>query len=460
MEFACLQLIVAITQVLLTPDDIGQLKQRILKPISSNEYKSAIEDKMDWFDLNHPKTPFMQFKDVKVNLTPIKKLLAGMADGTNKTFVNPYGLVVGLCSGCSTIALFNTANNCPSVGGDFKAGLRNNTPITVLLKDMDLRKSVWLNVLTIKTLETVMPWYHKTKNQLPNYIKSVQSQEKILTSNIGFSRGLLWQPAHFNLIPSTSHQYCSCCGIKDTVYKLFYKEKFKYKIEGCWPHPLSPRTFAIYKGKKKTEFPSFRKNTFAWTHISHLLIPKENEKEGQQPAPVIEQARLFLKSNRIRFIVGGYRNNQATILERRHEFFDISQGWGDNDQVIEEIVNIGLSYKQVLRKALYLFAQGIKGKIPGTGINLCDKFDIQYYQQTQFILENAFANIDFSKPKDSLDSLHQKLTEIIKNLFIQATDPYRHEPKMLKALSVARRSLFKSLNELMIKEQGGATNEK
>ncbi len=85
-------------------------------------------------------------------------------------------------------------------------------------------------------------------------------------------------------------------------------------------------------------------------------------------------------------IVGGYRNNQATILERRHELFSLAQGWADHGEVINQIITNGLSYKKALRKALYLFAIWIKDKVAGSGVDLCDPVEAVYYQQTENLL--------------------------------------------------------------------------
>lgn len=463
MELACLQLLCAITQVLFTPKDKKALGQFVQQPISPELYLEACKDKLGWFDLNHPQHPFMQIRGVNAKEpTGMDKLLAGVADGTNKTFVNPPGLGDALCGGCAAIALFNAANNAPSMGGGFKGGLRGSTPITVLIKASqnpneintkpDLRKTVWLNVLTEESAELAMPWYQNTKDQRPNYIDTVKAEQKIPASSIGLNRGLLWQPAHFELLPIDGSAACSCCGCTAPVYRGFKKAKFNYTVEGLWPHPLSSRTFTIKKGEKEERFPSFTTTAPTWTHLSKLVVDQPDEKQGQQAAPVMQQASTFLAASKIQLIVGGYRNNQATVLERRHDLFSLAQGWAEHGLIIHKIIEGGLAYKSALRKALYLFAVGVKDKVNGSGINLCDPVEANYYQQTENLLHSTFAGVDFSEPESTLQGLNQKLKIIVLNLFEQGTAPYRQEPKMLKALALARRSLHKSLNELEPKE--------
>lgn len=449
MELACLQLLCAITQVLFTPKDKKELGRFVQQPLTQDVYAGACKNKLDWLDLNHPQTPFMQIRGVNAKEpTSMDKLLAGVADGTNKAFINPPGLGKALCGGCVAVALFNVANNTPSLGGGFKGSLRGSTPITVLIKGKDLRQTLWLNVLTEETAESVMPWYQETKNQRPNYLDNVKSGEKIPASSIGLVRGLLWQPAHFELLPIENKAICSCCGCEEPVYRGFNKAKFNYTVEGIWPHPLSSRTFTVKKGEKEEKFPSFTTTAPTWTHLSKLVVDQLDDKGGQQPAPVVQQARAFMATNKIQLIVGGYRNNQATVLERRHELFSLAEGWANHGLVIHKIIEGGLAYKSALRKALYLFAVGVKDKVHGSGVNLCDPVEASYYQQTENLLHQTFAGVNFATPDSTLQALNRKLKAVVLDLFEQATDPYRQEPKMLKALALARRSLHKSLTEL------------
>jgi len=184
--------------------------------------------------------------------------------------------------------------------------------------------------------------------------------------------------------------------------------------------------------------------------MSRLVVDQQNDKEGQQTAPVIQQARTFMATDKIQLVIGGYRNNQATVLERRHELFSLAQGWAEHGDVIQQIISSGLAYKTALRKALYLFAVGIKDKVNGSGVNLCDPIEAVYYQQTENLMHNSLAAIKFEASKDELEILNKQLNVIAIDLFNKATESYRQEPKMLKALALARRSLHKSFKELKL----------
>ncbi len=178
-------------------------------------------------------------------------------------------------------------------------------------------------------------------------------------------------------------------------------------------------------------------------------MAQNRDKVGHSPAPVLEQARdELVKAKQLQFVIGGYRNNQATVLERRHEFFSLADGWSEHGGLIQHIVDIGLGYKAALRRALYLFAHGIKEKVHGSGVNLCEPTDALYFQQTEAHLHHTLRSIDFANPEPSVDALQQTLRQTVVHLFEQVTRPYCHEPKMLKALALSRQSLNKSLAEL------------
>ena len=468
MELACLQLLVVITQVLFTPENKKALGHLYKQPMQKEIYLQACEGKYDWFDLNHPETPFMQFRGVKVSsssLTGLEKLLAGLDDGTNKVFINPQGLSDFLCGSCAAIALFNYANNCPNMGGGpgggIKAGLRGNCPISVLVGGKNLRETVWLNVLTEESLATLMPWYESTKNQRPNYIDRVSSGEKISINELGLTRGLLWHPARFELLISRSLQKCSCCGDFGESYDSFRKEPFGYQINGAWPHPFSSRMFIVKKGEKIDYFPSFNSTAPTWSGLTKYFMTSFDHKSGFQEVPVIAQAKNF-GIGPLQFIVGGYRSSKAMIEERRHELFNLPLGWDKNTIILDQTVRMCLGYKNALENALVKFGEGIKDeKNPqnsflGAGTQLAPLYVNIFYQQTESLIYDALATLNFSDPDNDLEQLYSQLKKIVLSLFEQATAPYQQEPKMLKALAASRRLLNnKYLKDLEI-PQGGS----
>lgn len=443
MEMACLQLLVSLTQMLFVPKDGSELKARFKKPITEAEYIDAVEGKADWFEMDHPEQPFMQVRGVKAaELTDMAKLFAGLTGSTSSTFVNEPNLASKLCSSCAVLGLFNQAMNCPGFGGGFKASLRGSAPISTLILGDDLRQTLWQNVLCKPLLDEVMPWYENAKDEQPNWVMLVKPKQQVAAHETGLLRGLFWQPAHIELVCEEGHGTCDCCGNDDQRYVGFNKAKFVYDFSGVWPHPLAPRIYKVAKGEREEKFSSFTTNAPSWTLLNQFLIKEDLDKEGRTPAPVVTQARnLALNNGMFHLMVGGYRNNQASILERRHELFSIAKGWENNDALIARVVDTGMTYKTELRKKLY-------GFFKATGAAVQNQAEHRFYKQTEPLVHNMLRSMNFKESKAAFANYHQQLRETTRTIFNQVTEPYQNEPKMIQALAIARRGLEKSLAAL------------
>jgi CRISPR system Cascade subunit CasA len=447
MELACLQLLICLTQVLFTPKDKKELFSRLKTPLTIEQYQAAIADKIDWFELDHPTQPFMQVREVKAKeFTDMAKLFAGLDSKSSCCFMNEPNLASYLCPSCAVIGIFNQASNTPSFGGGFKSSLRGGTPITTLvlsehLNDLrhtiwDLRHTIWSNVLSEDTLMNIMTWYAKTKEQAPVWVEPIKAGAKIHASETGLLRGLFWQPTHIELVKGQRGQ-CSCCGIEDERYSGFNKEKFVYNFIGTFPHPHAPRSFKLNRGEREEKFASFTTTAPAWTQLCQFMIVKEDDRQGQTPAAVVTQAQQLAMGEPLFLLVGGYRNNSAAILERHHDLFNIAQGWQDHIVLIERIVNLGLAYKTELRKKLYGFYKA-------TQIDCCATAESQFYKQSESLIHEQLTQL--ANP----ELLHKELSDICRNIFNQLTEPYQDNPAIIKALTIARRSLEKAFKTLQV----------
>jgi CRISPR system Cascade subunit CasA len=463
MELAAIQLLICITQTLITPRTAVELRRHIAKPMSEADYETAIRPYGDWFQLDHPKFPFMQVRGVAAkDPTPMDKLLAGVTGATNSCFVNQAGLADGLCDGCTAIALFNQASCAPSFGGGFKAGLRGSSPVTTLVQGDHLRRTIWLNILSEESLTQNLPWYRDTATQKPTWMEPIKSGENIPIQRIGFLRGLLWQPDHVELLPSVTAESCTCCGSRtEKVYTAFNKAKFGYTITGTWPHPHSPRIMTSKKGKSEEKFVAFTTSAPAWTQLSRYVVQQQidaTNTEGQQPAAVILQVRNLYgaDSQRLHLLVGGYRNNQASVLERRHEVFTLNHGWDQRTNVIKELVFLGTGYKSATTGALFLFCKGIKNKkaktvkLKGLGekIDLPKAAEAQFYRRSEPTIEDVLARIDFDDPGLELAKMRKSLRLVAGNIFEESVHPYLNDPELIRTVAVARKTLYKHLNNL------------
>jgi CRISPR system Cascade subunit CasA len=454
MELACLQLLCAMTQVLFIPRDKKALGQYIREPITPEAYADACRGKMDWFDLDHPETPFMQTRGLTGKFNPINKIMAGINDGTNKTFLNDESISTVLCQPCASIFLFNHSSNCPSWCGGVKAGIRGAAPATTLLLTDTLRKTIWVNVLTSEYIDKY--GYHDNDNfcwidAVPQVgvINKIKKGKDVNLITLGLKRGLFWQPAHIELILEPIEK-CSCCGsVAEKGYKNFIFEKFSYEYQGNWKHPYSPRVFEINKGEKEFRFISYRDKTPLWTQLPQIIFDNNDEKGGSEVAPVIEQLQSLYVSGKLSLIVGGYECSKATIVKRHHDSLFLSNNWIENRSRYLSVISIGLNYKNALRMAIYCFicnsiispSKNNKEKIN----RICSEIDAIYYSETEGVIMDSLALLSSGIENENLSS---DLKAIVLRIFDQQTKPYSHEPKMLKALALARRSLYKSLKEL------------
>lgn len=462
MEMAACQLLICIVQLLWPPENKAQSIQRIQQPLTSEEYLAGIAGWEQSFDLNHPEHPFMQVRGVDAkDITGMDKLMVGLTGSTSCAFMNQPGQGEALCGGCAAIALFNQAGNAPGFGGGFKSGLRGGAPITTLIQQRCLRGTLWANVLNAENLERNYPDWQQQRHQAFTWQKPIVSNEKIPAHSIGLARGLFWQPAHIELSPPSAGGQCSACGSQvDKRYQSFLKAKFNYTVEGFWLHPHSPSVEQTKKGITERRHIGFSLPIPCWTQVGRLLIAQQLEKqqEGRRPALVVEQARQLTSGKALHLSIGGYRNNQAAILERRHEVMVFGQGWERHQDIINEIINIGQSYRLVLRKALYLFVEGMKdNNIVGAGIPVHDVAERRYYRESDSYITRLLATINCEQPLKGLEGLNHYLRDLCKTLFESATQPYAHNLKLIQSLAIARRVLFTQLS--VLKMQGEQADE-
>ncbi len=442
MELACLQLLVCLTQVLFLPENREALLGRMREPLSDAEYQHGIEPYTDWFDLRHEQWPFMQTRGVIAKEpTPIQKLFVGLPEGNNHAFFNQPGEISAISQAAAAIALFNQAMNAPSMGGGFKGGFRGGAPITTLLAGPSLRHTIWFNVLHKQQLKHILPNIDEPhENDKPTWVDPIKEKSKIAAGEIGLLRGLFWQPAHVELQFSEQSTVCDELGVtSEPAVTEFLKEKFVYEIVGDWIHPHSPRVYDLKKNTLK--YLSFTTTAPAWTQLNHLLVASENKKEAHEPAEIVKQFRKdFAEPGQL--IVGGYRNKQASILQRRHEFFPLRPGWDKKGEKITFLVERALEIKTLLRNKLFGFAKASGA----TGIN--EKAEAYFYHQSEPLIHQALREIDWNEPDRQLARLRDELIDLSWKIFDQVTRPYAHEPKMIQALATAKTTLGAGFKKL------------
>jgi CRISPR system Cascade subunit CasA len=454
LELACIQLLICMTQIIFLPEDDDELDELIDQPTDTRTVQQAVSPFLDWFDLAHPTRPFMQTRGVVAKTeTPIQKLMIGLPSGNNHCFFNAADEINRLSTAVAAIALFHQASNCPSFGGGFKGSLRGGAPITTLVDGPDLREQIWRNVLTRQRIAKNLPgWEPDFQRDRPTWVDPIRSDETIQALDIGLARGLFWQPAHIELIEARESGTCDLLGIDaGPCYTAFRTEKFRYTLNDTWPHPHGAMLTVIKKGAAETKFSSFTTDAPAWTRLTELaVLQRQNDAAGSRPALVIGQARE-LEIEPLHLLIGGYRNKQASVIERRHELVELAGGWWDDaDGRLNKLVQIGLAAKKALRGKLFSAVQGNADKgMEGIRSPIHQIAERMFYTRTEARMLDAFSDRSlFDSWQQGVERLTADLAAECMSIFNELTAPYAMKPELIPIIAWTRRGLVKDLNRL------------
>lgn len=457
LELACLQLLICMTQVMFLPVGDQELRLRIAHLLSPQEFEQGIKPCLDWFDLDHETQPFMQTRGVIApEVTPIQKLLIGLPAGNNHAFFNEPGEVTNLSGSITAIALFNQASNCPSFGRGYKGSLRGNAPITTLVSGANLRETVWNNVLTLGRVQERLPGWKLdfTKDQ-PTWIRPIAVDSKIPWSEIGLVRGLFWQPIKVELNKG-ENSVCDVLGGEESpTYSSFRQQPFKFVVDGVWPHPHGVMDAAKDVEKVKGihwKFKSFTSTAPAWIFLTEFVVGSlGGGKEGSVPAGAVTQVAV-MGDKPLHLLIGGYRSNQASIVERRHELVSLAQGWSANKPRLAKLVQIAIEAKTILRCQLYFASSGSSAgtkKLPGVGVPFHDVGEKLFFARTEVLIYETFSNSQtYSEWGDSRRHFAQMVTTEAREIFEELTDPYMTLPKLIPTIAKARKQLDIKLAKL------------
>lgn len=471
LELACLQLLVCMTQVMFLPGNDADLRQRLDALLTQDEFDAGIAPFLDWFDLDHPTQPFMQTRGVKAaEATPIQKLLIGLPEGNNHAFFNEAGEVGQISGPVAAIALFNQASNCPSFGGGFKGSLRGGAPITTLVFDRHLRSTVWSNVLTRPRAEERQIATPGPAQDQPTWVSPIAEKSTIHWNQIGLMRGLFWQPAHVELVKAGEARACDILGGEVAAgYSGFLKGKFNFTVEGVWPHPHGSIKLSLDGDSVEQKFSSFNTTAPAWTQLSEFILPRNvggnGNQAGSTPAgPVIQFQSMGGK--RLDILIGGYRTNQASVLERRHELVGLAQGWLNEKDRIGKLVAIGVDAKDRLASAIFATSFGLPG-MKGTGLfrkkkgrkkirsvndahGFHEHAEKLFYARTESLIHQTFSSdATFREWGEARRAYAQQVTDHCRDIFEELTDPYNLKPELIPIIAWSRRALNTDLNKLM-----------
>lgn len=115
-----------------------------------------------------------------------------------------------------------------------------------------------------------------------------------------------------------------------------------------------------------------------------------------------------------------------------------------------------MGYRSALTGALFFFCKGLKDKktktvkLKGLGdkIELVKVAETQFYRRSESTIEDTLARIDFTIPELELARMRKALKGIVEELFGESVRPYLNDPELIHTLAVARKTLYKHLNNL------------
>jgi len=513
MELATIELLICLVQTIFTLPNRQSLIEKINKPLKEKEYLSQIKPYQQWFNLKDVEYPFLQSLDITTkDIVPIQKLFNGLPEGNNHTWRYDSGSRINqICGSCASIMLFNQASNSPSFGGGFKNPLRGSmAPMTSLVEGNNLRETIWLNVLTREFLEANHPNYkdktpnnisNNIPNNIPNWVLKVKKSEKVLTSNIGLTRGLFWQPALVllfwqatNSTNSTNSaspaKACDSCGVlTDNLVVGFKREKFAYELVGDFIHPHSAYNTKDGKGKgdvsddsevddindldnevvnrensdKEVEKANI-KSTFIkyltvvdlpwWTQVTNLVLGKGSI----SPAQVIKQYKEIFPERELKIILGGYNNNQAKITRRAYKRFSLPTSWLKKRKYLDLHLSITLEVSVILRKKAYGALKSAQVPLSKDGLNnLVELLQRDYCESIEpmvldFISDIANVPIKDSDEIEFNEQLREDIIEVGSKLFTEFIQQYTsNKPHNLD--SQIRESLRLIIEELIEKSK-------
>lgn len=463
LEMACIHLLVCLTQVIFLPANDHELTQHISGPMSETLFMESVSPFLEWFDLDHPDHPFMQTRNIDTNdVFPIQKFMVGLPAGNNHAFFNAADEVVHMSAPIAAIALFNLAVNTPSMGGGFKASLRGNAAITTLIFNTDLRQMLWLNVLTKPRIDA--RGIHTGPTDKPTWVDPIVGNSTVYWNEIGLLRGLFWQPAHIEMLRETGSHRCDVIGVDHPeVYCLARRKRFNFSVSGLWPHPHGVIQKKMEKDKKtknmalKEWFTGFTTIAPAWTHLNEFVIPRSinaDVKEGSVPAEVVSQF-TDTRTDALSLIIGGYRTNQASVMERRHEIIGLASSWSQDKNRLHSLVDIGKEARELLHSALYYAKKGNeKAGIKGLGVDVDSLSDSMFYNDTESLIHETLSNdATFREWGSARRQYVGRVSQICMDIFNHLTDPYAEMSDLILIVAIARRDLRVKLKKHMEENQ-------
>jgi CRISPR system Cascade subunit CasA len=252
---AHIQFLIGLLQTATAPTNEFTWREWYTSPPSPEEIRSRIEQFADVFRLDGEYPRFMQDSTAAdaEDKGVAALLIESPGEKTIKLNTDHFikrDTVEGLCPACAASTLLTLQINAPSGGQGHRTSLRGGGPLSTILIDTTLWRSVWLNVLPGETFATsggaddaktepkdIFPWMGPTRVS--------SSDGRQTTPNDTNPSHVYWAtPRRIHLdTGATTTGICSICGTpSDKLITTYRTKNYGFDYKGNWLHPLSPYT--------------------------------------------------------------------------------------------------------------------------------------------------------------------------------------------------------------------------
>ncbi len=263
-DAALTEMLIALVQTAFTPKDDEEWEEVYKGGIEPTVLLRRFESIRDAFRLVGEGPRFMQDLTVHENHQDKKPVVALLMDegqsGDSSLFAKA-GRFESFCLPDAAAALMTIQAFAPSGGVGHRTSLRGGGPLSVVIQDETLWRTVWCNVLTrmqvrflpgdsnLKEMKDIFPWLAETR-----------TSEKKGDAGIGppmiHPMQHYWaMPRRIRLVVDGLRGTCDLCGEAAVeVVQSYFSRNYGANYKGAYLHPLTP-----YKEGKRGEPPNPKK---------------------------------------------------------------------------------------------------------------------------------------------------------------------------------------------------------
>jgi len=249
---ALIQFLIGLAQTTFAPEDPRTWRQRLKAPPPPEALRQAFETVARAFDLDGDGPRFMQDLDElegQKAQEATRLLIEEPGDHTmkeNRDHFIKRGRSSRFCLPCAATAVFTLQVNAPSGGQGHRTSLRGGGPLTTLICQDTLWRTIWMNVLVEEdwhglnqcrdaSREYRHPWLGPTRTS--------ERGESTTPADVPHEHMFWGMPRRIYLEFETDDEPrpCGLCGRLATRHARSYRTKPRgFNYEGGWLHPLTP----------------------------------------------------------------------------------------------------------------------------------------------------------------------------------------------------------------------------